>query len=179
MKIYTKTGDLGKTGLFGKDRVSKNAIRVHAYGEVDELNAWVGLLGDHLPHVELLRKVQDCLFTVGSNLATVDEKYLAKIPKIVEEDVEELERQMDEMSDVLPKMTHFILPGGHSTISFIHLARTVCRRAERSMVHLAEEESVEPILLKYMNRLSDFLFVLSRKTALDLQVEEIKWVPKK
>lgn len=189
MKIYTKTGDQGTTALFGGTRVSKHHIRIESYGTVDELNAYIGMIRDQeIPVLEkqALLVIQHDLFTVGAILATDPQKALLKngkerlnIPKITLETIEFLESEIDRMDKLLPAMTHFILPGGHATVSFCHIARCVCRRAERLSVQLNEEEPVEAEVLMYLNRLSDFLFVLARKLTFDLQAEEIKWIPEK
>jgi len=189
MKIYTKTGDKGTTALFGGTRVPKHHIRIESYGTVDELNSYLGLVRDQEidQHAkEILMLIQDKLFTVGAVLATDPEKAILKngkerlnIPKINAEDIELLETEMDTMNEALPPMTHFILPGGHQTVSFCHIARTVCRRAERLASALNDLEPFDAHTLTYLNRLSDFLFVLARKLSHDLQAEEIKWIPKK
>ncbi|MBK6620618.1 MAG: cob(I)yrinic acid a,c-diamide adenosyltransferase [Saprospirales bacterium] len=176
-KIYTKTGDKGQTSLFGGRRVSKGHLRIDAYGTVDELNSCIGLLRDHLSDEvlrALLKEVQDRLFTLGANLAADPSKELQK-PDLLEEDIKLLEREMDRMDEGLPELRNFILPGGHPTVSFCHLARCVCRRAERLAVTLAEEEPVDPILIQYLNRLSDYLFILGRRIAFDLGIEEVVW----
>ncbi len=189
MKIYTKTGDKGTTALFGGTRVPKHHIRINSYGTVDELNSWLGLIRDQeidSHSKETLTNIQDKLFTVGAILATEPQKAVLKngkerlnIPKINAADVLFLETEMDEMEENLPPMTHFILPGGHTTVSYCHLARTVCRRAERMATLLHENEPFEDSVLVYLNRLSDYLFVLARKLSKDLQATEIKWIPKK
>ena len=189
MKIYTKTGDKGTTALFGGTRVPKHHIRIESYGTIDELNSWIGLLRDQeIDHhtKQLLQHIQNKLFTVGAILATDPTKAVLKsgkerlnIEKINQEDVELLEREMDQMDGNLPPMTHFILPGGHQTVSFCHIARTVCRRAERMASLLYENEPFNELVLQYLNRLSDYLFVLARKLSQDLQAEEIKWIPEK
>ncbi|BAO55771.1 cob(I)yrinic acid a,c-diamide adenosyltransferase [Nonlabens marinus] len=189
MKIYTKTGDTGETSLFGGSRVPKHDLRIDSYGTVDELNSWIGLLRDQKVDEKtqaFLIEVQDRLFTIGSILATPPEKELLKngkerltIPKVTDTDILKLEHEMDQMEEALPAMTHFILPGGHQSVSFCHIARTVCRRAERLSTALNELTPVHPQVLKYLNRLSDYLFVLARKLSKDLQAEEIKWIPKK
>ncbi|MEM9143225.1 MAG: cob(I)yrinic acid a,c-diamide adenosyltransferase [Bacteroidota bacterium] len=189
MKIYTKTGDRGSTALFGGTRVGKNHIRIDSYGTVDELNSWLGLVRDQQidPHArKTLEKIQEKLFTVGAILATDPKKTILKsgkerlnILKIAPEHITVLENEMDQMEKQLPKMTHFILPGGHPTVSYCHIARTVCRRAERLAVQLNEKEPFSEEVLAYLNRLSDYLFVLARKLSQDLQAEEIKWIPEK
>ena len=189
MKIYTKTGDNGTTSLFGGTRVPKHHIRINSYGTIDELNSWLGLIRDQqiIPHsAEMLTLIQNKLFTVGAILATEPEKALLKdgkqrlnIPKIGDADIELLEKEMDQMDEKLPPMTHFILPGGHSTVSYCHIARTVCRRAERMATLLHEQEPFDDEVLTYLNRLSDYLFVLARKLSYDLKAKEIKWIPEK
>lgn len=180
MKIYTKTGDSGSTSLFGGKRVSKSDVRIHAYGTVDELNSWMGLLSDQEINQDrraLLTGIQNCLFVIGSMLAAEPGNEKIKIPHIREEDILILERSIDAMELVLPPMRNFILPGGHPAVSYCHIARTVCRRAERYTIQLSETETVDPVIVKFLNRLSDFLFVLSRKMAMELHVEETPWKP--
>lgn len=189
MKVYTKTGDKGTTALFGGSRVPKNHIRIESYGTVDELNSHIGLVRDQEIdplHKTTLVEIQNKLFTVGAILATPPEKETLKngkdrlnIPKINEEDILFLENEIDRMDTSLPQMTHFVLPGGHTTVSYCHIARCVCRRAERLAVHLNENEPIDFYVLKYLNRLSDFLFVLARKLSQDLNAEEVKWIPEK
>jgi len=189
MKIYTKTGDKGTTALFGGTRVPKHHIRIDSYGTVDELNSYIGLIRDqeiNSHYQNVLMEIQDLLFTVGAVLATDPEKATLKngkdrlnIPRISESEVAVLEREMDTMNAALPPMTHFVLPGGHQTVSFCHIARCVCRRAERLATALYEVEPFDEYTLKYLNRLSDYLFVLARKLSHDLQANEIKWIPKK
>lgn len=182
MKIYTKTGDKGQTSLIGGTRVAKSDLRIEAYGTVDELNSYIGLIRDQAVNVarrDLLKEIQDRLFTVGASLATDPEKAGKKpIPDLLESDIALLEQEMDKMDAELPELRHFVLPGGHQAVSFCHLARTVCRRAERVVIRLEAEEFVEELVVKYLNRLSDYLFVLSRKMAQDLQAEEVKWFPR-
>lgn len=189
MKIYTKTGDKGTTALFGGTRVPKHHIRIDSYGTVDELNSHLGLIRDQDIDVHsktILQGIQDKLFTVGAVLATDPEKAILKngkerlnIPKISEADIELLEKEMDAMNLELPEMTHFVLPGGHQTVSFCHIARCVCRRAERLASALNELEPFQPETLTYLNRLSDYLFVLARKLSKDSQAEEVQWIPNK
>jgi len=189
MKIYTKTGDKGTTALFGGTRVPKHHIRIDSYGTVDELNSHLGLIRDQdidAHSKSILQIIQDKLFTVGAVLATDPEKAILKsgkerlnIPKISSADIDLLEKEMDSMNETLPQMTHFVLPGGHQTVSFCHIARCVCRRAERLASALNELEPFQPETLTYLNRLSDYLFVLARKLSKDLQAEEVKWIPKK
>ena len=183
MKIYTKGGDLGKTSLIGGTRVPKSHIRIESYGTVDELNSFVGLLNDLITDQAtkvVLNEIQDRLFTVGSSLACDPEKESnLKIPDLKEVDITYLEHQIDAMNTVLEPMKSFILPGGHQAISTAHIARCVCRRAERWCVNLQEEELfVDPIVLKYLNRLSDYLFVLARYIGLQLGVDDIPWKPR-
>lgn len=189
MKVYTKTGDKGTTALFGGTRVPKHHIRIESYGTVDELNSYIGLIRDqemNQLYKNVLIEIQDRLFTVGAILATDPEKAILKngkerlnIPKISIGDIELLENEIDRMEESLPPMTHFVLPGGHTTVSYCHIARCVCRRAERLSVSLNEAEAVDESVLKYLNRLSDYLFVLARKLTFDLQAEEVKWIPRK
>ena len=180
MKIYTKKGDKGETGLLGGTRVKKSHIRIESYGTVDELNSWIGLIRDQNidnHSKEILIHIQDRLFTIGSHLASDPAKKGMKIPDIKEEDITRLENEMDKMNESLPEMKSFVLPGGHTTVSYCHIARCVCRRAERCAVGLASQEKVDDILIKYLNRLSDYLFVLSRKLSQDLKAEETPWKP--
>ncbi|MBD2754930.1 cob(I)yrinic acid a,c-diamide adenosyltransferase [Spirosoma validum] len=182
MKIYTKTGDKGQTALIGGRRVSKADLRIDAYGTVDELNSWIGLLRDQPLYTEtkdLLQEIQDRLFTIGTELAMDPEKTPNRsMPAIVPNDVTLLEQAMDTMDAELPQLRAFILPGGHEAVSFCHLARTVCRRAERLVTALNDESPVDELVLQYLNRLSDYLFVLSRKMAQDLNVTEVVWKPR-
>jgi cob(I)alamin adenosyltransferase len=182
-KIYTKTGDLGKTSLIGGTKVLKSSLRIESYGMVDELNSHIGLCNDLLKDEhcnEVLKEVQDRLFTIGSSLACdPDKEPLMKIPDLLETDVEFLEKDIDQMMEILPAMKFFILPGGHPTVSSLHVARCVCRRAERMCVQLQEENIfVDTLVIKYLNRLSDHLFVLSRYAAHLLQVAEVPWIPR-
>ena len=179
MKIYTKTGDQGETGLFGGQRVRKDHARIEAYGTLDELNAFVGLLRDSVGDTavrEQLFAVQNRLFDLGAYLATPPKEGQASTPPdLQEEDITALESAMDEMDAVLEPLRNFILPGGHTTVSYAHLARTVCRRAERLCVRLQDEVVVDANLLRYLNRLSDYFFVLGRYLAKQLRVEEVNW----
>lgn len=185
MKIYTKTGDQGKTSLFGGTRVKKNNLRIDAYGTVDELNSHIGLIRDQLKDKDLtsdLIRIQSKLFTLGAMLATPQDKEKLKngadrlkIEKIEEGEIQFLEDKMDLMDMALEPMTHFILPGGHPVVSFCHIARCVCRRAERITVELADKEAINIHILIYLNRLSDYLFVLARKLSKDYKVKEIPW----
>lgn len=178
MKIYTKTGDKGLTSLFGGKRVPKHHLRIEAYGTVDELNSNIGLIRDQKISPEtfaVLIEIQDRLFTLGSILATEPGNEKVKVPQLNEKDILFLENEIDKMNEVLPEMRSFVLPGGHQTVSFCHMARCVCRRAERLVVHLAELETVPELVIKYLNRLSDFLFVLSRKISQENNANEIPW----
>ena len=180
-KIYTKTGDKGQTSLFGGQRLPKHHIRIESYGTVDELNSYIGLVRDHLEDGkirDILKEVQDRLFTIGSNLASDPSKNMST-PDVIASDVKLLEKEIDRMNDQLPDLKNFILPGGHPTVSFCHVARCVCRRAERLVVALDETEKVPEILIQYLNRLSDCLFVLCRKIAHDIGVQEVAWKPRK
>lgn len=177
MKIYTKTGDLGETALFGGRRVKKNHLRVDAYGTVDELNAYVGWLRDSVEQSslrEMLAQIQRRLFTVGAHLAADPQKQLPT-PDLLPKDIEILEDAMDLMDAGLPPLRNFILPGGHPAVSVCHICRTVCRRAERLTVALHETDLVEAIVLQYLNRLSDYFFLLARQLAHDLGAEEVIW----
>ena len=182
MKVYTKTGDKGKTSLFGGSRVSKGHIRIHAYGTVDELNSYIGLLGDLSPdesrNLELIR-IQGRLFTLGALLATENEASKKRLPSITLEDIDFLEASIDKMEESLDPIKTFVLPGGHSTVSYCHISRCVCRRAERICVELSEINKVEKVVIQYLNRLSDYLFVFSRHLTKILNVKETPWVPEK
>jgi cob(I)alamin adenosyltransferase len=196
IKIYTKTGDKGTTSLIGGTKVPKSHLRIESYGTIDELNSFIGLLGDHLdllastatPSVgaafaethNRLREIQDRLFTIGSSLACDPEKETTmSIPDLREQDTETLEKNIDSMESHLPPMKAFLLPGGHIAVSTAHIVRCVCRRAERSCVRMQEEKLfVEPLVIRYLNRLSDYFFVLSRYTAQLLQVDETPWKPR-
>jgi cob(I)alamin adenosyltransferase len=181
MKIYTKTGDKGKTSLLGGTRVSKNNMRIDAYGTVDELNSYLGFVSDletDKDRIDFLRNIQYRMFTVGSSLAAETARAKDFKPDLKEEDITVLEQAIDAMNEVLPAMTNFIIPGGHQLVSATHIARTICRRAERLVIKLSEVEEIEEIIIRYLNRLSDFLFVLARKQAYDLGVNEIPWKPR-
>lgn len=183
LKIYTKTGDLGKTSLIGGTKVPKSHLRIETYGTIDELNAHIGLVSDLVQDTAIkafLKEIQDRLFTIGSSLACdPDKEPLMKIPDLNEADITLLERAIDEMNDALPQMKFFLLPGGHLAVSATHVARCVCRRAERLCVNMQEHALfIEPLVIKYMNRLSDYLFVLARFIAHQLGVQEIPWKPR-
>jgi cob(I)alamin adenosyltransferase len=180
MKIYTRTGDEGSTALFGGSRVSKADLRIDAYGTVDELNAFLAVVRDqevNRKREHFLVHVQERLFTIGSMLATVPGNTTVKIPRLVEGDSESLEEAIDQMEAHLQPLRNFVLPGGHVSISHCHVARTVCRRAERKIVALSEAEVVDPLVIMYINRLSDYLFVLARTMAAELGIVETPWKP--
>ena len=178
MKIYTKTGDKGFTSLIGGTRVPKSSLRIECYGTVDELNSHIGLVRDQEVNAgrrPLLKEIQDRLFTIGSALAADPEKSKMNLPDLHAADVTLLEDEMDRLNVDLPELHAFILPGGHPAVSHAHVARCVCRRAERLAIHLGEESFVAELVVVYLNRLSDFLFVLSRTMAHELGVEEVTW----
>jgi cob(I)alamin adenosyltransferase len=180
MKIYTRTGDEGETSLIGGTRVPKDHYRIEAYGTLDELNSYIGLVKDSFEHEntrEILGKVQDRLFSIGSHLAADPERSRMVLPQLNDSDLVLLEKEMDQMDEDLPPLKNFILPGGHPIVSYCHIARCVCRRAERATVKLDHLEKVEPIILHYLNRLSDYLFVLARFIGLELKAPEINWKP--
>lgn len=181
MKIYTKTGDKGTTALFGGKRVSKADLRIDTYGTVDELNSYMGLVRDQEVNAHrksILTEIQDRLFTIGSILATEPGNTKVKVPALSESDVTFLENEIDAMEEKLPPMKSFVLPGGHPSVSFCHVARTVCRRAERLVIALNAQEKTDELIIKYLNRLSDYLFVLSRKMTAELKAEETPWKPR-
>ncbi len=183
LKIYTKTGDGGKTSLIGGTKVPKSHIRIESYGTVDELNSYIGLCGDLIEDEQskaVLKEIQDRLFTIGSSLACdPDKEALMKIPDLLEADIIFLEKDIDRMMEALPPMKFFVLPGGHPAVSTLHIARCVCRRAERICVHMSEDNIfVDELVIKYLNRLSDYLFALSRYIAHLLNVPEVKWIPR-
>lgn len=181
MKIYTKKGDKGLTGLIGGTRVPKHSLRIDAYGTVDELNSHLGILRDRAIsdfYKEEIIFVQDRLFTLGSLLAADPEKSTMELPQVHESDIEKLEKSIDKMDTELPPMKFFVLPGGHETVSFCHVARCVCRRAERLVCELDEKFPQNPIILAFLNRLSDYLFVYGRYVSMKLNAEEIAWKPK-
>ncbi|QQS28996.1 MAG: cob(I)yrinic acid a,c-diamide adenosyltransferase [Sphingobacteriales bacterium] len=182
MKIYTKTGDDGTTMLFGGGRVSKAHIRIETYGTVDELNSYIGLVrdvSDKEEHRVFLSEIQNTLFVVGANLATNPDKVKAQPPPLYEDDIKKIEAEIDRLDSGLPALKNFVLPGGHTAVSFCHIARCVCRRAERMAVLLSGREFVDVMVIHYLNRLSDYLFVLGRKIAVEMNVEEIIWNPRK
>lgn len=178
MKIYTKTGDAGTTSLFGGKRVSKADLRIETYGSVDELNSWMGLLHDqeiNAKRKDVIERVQSKLFVIGSILAAEPGNAKIKVPSLQENDIQFLETEIDAMDNTLPPMRYFILPGGHQAVSFCHIARTVCRRAERLVVSLQQQEEIDQLVVKYLNRLSDYLFILARKMTHELGIEETPW----
>jgi len=181
MKIYTKTGDEGMTSLYGGKRIFKDDIRIEAYGTVDELNSHIGSLISTLPNedqLELLLEIQKRLFTIGSILASDPAKELPT-PDLIQSDIDSLEKAMDNMDAVLAPLKSFILPGGSDSNSRAHICRTVSRRAERRVISLSTVAALDPIVVKYLNRLSDYFFVLSRKVAHDLGHDEVPWVSRK
>lgn len=181
MKVYTRKGDKGNTGLIGGTRVPKYSLRIDSYGTVDELNSFLGLLRDRALsefYKEEMIYIQDRLFTIGSWLASDPEKGKMQLPDILESDIEHLEKGIDEMDQKLEPMRFFVLPGGHETVSFCHIARCVCRRAERLVTELNEESELNPLILAFLNRLSDYLFVYGRLASSELGAEEIPWKPK-
>ncbi len=181
MKIYTKTGDKGETSLIGGTRVPKHHIRIEAYGTIDELNSWIGLIRDQQINdksTKALLEIQDRLFTIGSLLAEDPEKSRMKLPHINADDIQFLENQIDQMNEYIPELKSFILPGGHTTVSYCHVARCVCRRGERLIVHLSESNTVDEKVIIYINRLSDYLFTLARYLGHKLGAGETAWVPK-
>ena len=181
-KIYTRTGDKGETSLIGGTRVPKYHPRIEAYGTVDELNSYIGLIRDYdIPQEirDFLIGIQDRLFTLESQLAKdPDAKISRPLPEVRDEDISQLENAIDEMNTLLPPLHNFILPGGHVAVSHCHVARCVCRRAERICIRLAEIQPVEPINIKYLNRLSDYLFVLARRVAIHYKAPETPWKPR-
>lgn len=181
MKIYTKTGDEGLTSLIGGTRVPKSHIRIEAYGTVDELNSYIGLIRDQIAsdnEILILKEIQDRLFTIGALLAAEPEKFKTKLPDLLLTDIELLENEMDTINTYLPPLKHFILPGGNVLASHCHVARCVCRRAERDVVYLSQDNYVDEKVIIYLNRLSDYLFTLSRKITYDLKASENIWIPR-
>ena len=183
MKIYTKTGDKGQTSLVSGKRVAKYHLRIESYGTVDELNSYIGMVRDqdvNESRKDELKEIQDRLFTIGSLLASEPENQKKKVPDLYETDIEFLEKKIDEIDAQLPAMRFFILPGGHQSISMGHIARTVCRRAERLVLKLSQEEEIVEgeLITRYLNRLSDYLFILCRKMHQELGIEEIAWKPR-
>jgi len=180
-KIYTKGGDKGQTALIGGSRVPKYHQRIEAYGTIDELKSYIGLIRDLSEDNDvrvLLFEIQDRLFTTESLIAADSKESAKGLPKLFESDVELLEKSIDQMNESLPELSSFIMPGGHVLASHAHIARTICRRAERHTIKASEEFVIDPLCVKYLNRLSDFLFVLARKFALEIGGNEIKWKPR-
>ncbi|MDE6451389.1 MAG: cob(I)yrinic acid a,c-diamide adenosyltransferase [Odoribacter sp.] len=181
MKIYTKTGDKGMTSLIGGKRVPKNSIRLESYGTIDELNSYLGVIRSFVKDgllADELVEIQSRLFDIGGHLATDPDNQAIKIQLGVNEaSIQLLEKAIDRMDAEVPPLKYFVLPGGNQIVAFCHVARTVCRRAERRMLDLAENSNVDESVLKYINRLSDYLFILSRKMAHDAGMEEHKWIP--
>ncbi|MFD2513740.1 cob(I)yrinic acid a,c-diamide adenosyltransferase [Pontibacter locisalis] len=181
MKIYTKTGDKGSTSLIGGTRVAKSDLRIEAYGTVDELNSYIGLVRDqevNKSRMDVLKEIQDRLFTIGALLATDPDKSKMKTPDLQEEDITLLEKEIDSMTAEVPPLRAFVLPGGHQSVSFCHVARCVCRRAERLAIRLQQVAEVDDLVIKYLNRLSDYLFALCRKMTQELGAEEVVWKPR-
>ncbi len=182
MKIYTRKGDAGQTSLIGGSRVPKHHLRIECYGTVDELNSYIGLIRDHkidTGHISNLLEIQDRLFTLGALLANEPGKSKMKLPQLNEADILFLENSIDSMDEQLEEMRSFVLPGGNPVVSFSHIARCVCRRAERLVVHLSEESEVDGLIIRYLNRLSDYLFTLSRKLTKEFDAKEIPWIARK
>lgn len=180
MRVYTRTGDTGETSLASGTRISKDHPRLEAYGTIDELNAHIGVIQADIPdplEKKRLTGIQNRVFVVSSFLAVDDPLFLERLPRLNESDITDLEGAMDRMLDEMPPLKNFILPAGHALVAHCHVARTVCRRAERLMIRLHHEIDIDPILIKYINRLSDYLFVLARKCAYDLGVGETIWRP--
>jgi cob(I)alamin adenosyltransferase len=178
MKIYTKKGDTGETSLLGGARVKKYDLRIEAYGTVDELNSYLGLLGEYgnEDQKQLNRRIQSNLFTMGSHLALEEGKTKIRLPQISASDITELEQAIDNMEAELQPLKNFILPGGHPSVAHAHVARCICRRAERRCVELAERSTQDPVMVQYLNRLSDYLFVLARRFSAQYGSEEIAWI---
>ncbi len=180
-KIYTKTGDKGTTSLIGGTRVSKTDLRIECYGTVDELSSWIGLIRDQDINNKLanaLIEIQDRLFTIESHLACDTKNYKNPLPVISENDIKFLEDEIDSMNEELPLLRSFLLSGGNVIVSYCHIARTICRRAERLVIQLDNKHNIDPIILSYLNRLSDYLFILSRKIAKDKNAHETLWKPR-
>ena len=181
MKVYTKTGDGGTTALIGGSRVKKYDLQIECYGTVDELSAWVGLIRDQevaVNYQDELIEIQDRLFTIASLLACGNNIDINDLPQILEKDVEFLEKLIDKYTEVIPPLKSFLLSGGHPTVSYCHISRTICRRAERKVIELSDKQTLPPIIVTYLNRLSDYMFILSRKITLDLNIPETLWKPR-
>ncbi len=178
MKIYTKTGDKGKTSLLTGKRVPKYHPRIEAYGTIDELNSFIGLLNAYdfnANDKNTLTKVQNLLFNIGSKLAMDEKNYEYKLPELKNDDISLLENEMDRMENVLPRLNDFIIPGGDKAVALSHVCRSVCRRAERLCTELSENEEVDNLIIIYLNRLSDYFFVLGRKIAFDKKIDIPRW----
>ena len=181
-KIYTKGGDKGETSLLGGTRVPKYNDRIEAYGTLDELNSYIGLIRDQeidQHYKDILFDIQNTLFVAESLLATDKEESIKQLPEINLTDITLLETEIDKMNEEIPPLKSFILPGGHTVVSYCHIARTICRRAERLVIKLGVQNKIDPIIIQYLNRLSDYLFILSRKIAKDFNVKEVLWKPNK
>jgi len=180
MKVYTRTGDKGTTALIGGKRVKKYSDRIEAYGTADELTAYIGLIRDSVTNENIkdqLAVIQNNLMVVGGELAADDGFDLSKIPNVKDHFIVWLEQRIDEFEEELPPLKAFVLPGGHIAVSHCHVARTICRRAERKVIFLGEDHKISSLVIQYLNRLSDYLFVLSRKLSKDFNVNEILWEP--
>ena len=178
MKVYTKKGDKGKTQLLGGSMVNKNHIKLECYGTIDELNAFIGNIYDQeisAFHKEFLLKIQNQLFNLGSIISFDGKKNKIKLPNVTTENIEMMEKAIDKMEESLPMLKNFILPSGHPTASICHIARTVCRRAERNLVALGQEQEINNLHIQYLNRLSDYLFVLARAILKENNAPEIEW----
>ncbi len=178
MKIYTKKGDKGKSQLLGGSMVDKNHIKLECYGTIDELNSFIGNIYDQeisIFHKKILFKIQNQLFNLGSIISFDGEKDKIKLPNITTQNIKMMEKAIDKMEEELPMLRAFILPSGHPTASKCHIARTVCRRAERNLVALSQEEQIDNLYIQYLNRLSDYLFVLARAILKDKNAQEIQW----
>jgi len=179
-KIYTKGGDKGETSLLGGTRVPKYHDRIEAYGTLDELNSYVGLIRDQQidnHYKDILFDIQNNLFVAESHLAADNEESAKNLPKLTSKSILLLESEIDEMNEKIPPLTSFILPGGHTIVSYCHIARTICRRSERLVIKLGNQYKIDPIIMQYLNRLSDYFFVLARKIAADNKAEETLWKP--
>ncbi len=180
-KIYTKTGDQGETSLLGGRRVPKYHLKIEAYGTADELNAFIGVLRDQdisSHHKQVLLKIQEQVFTAESLLARDEGSENFELPQLNESDIALLEQEIDTMSHYLPPLSNFILPGGHQAISYAHVCRVICRRAERIIIKLDEESPVDEFIIRYFNRLSDYFFMLARRIAFDLNIADTPWKPR-
>ena len=182
LKIYTKLGDKGETSLLGGSKVPKYHDRIEAYGTLDELNSFVGLVRDHLDHTEIvdfIKHIQDRIFTIEAHLAAETRQASDHLPKMKEGDITDVEKAIDRMEAELPPISNFVLPGGHPAVSYAHVARTICRRSERAVIKLAESVTIDPLIIQYLNRLSDYFFVLSRYLTKYFDAQETIWKPDK